>query len=159
MKDAKKRTAKGGAARSETTDAWTDDELAAIKEHNRELKAAAGRGKGTSAKDGERDLLAKIADMPAPDRAIAERLHALIKATAPELTSRTWYGMPAYAKDGKVVCFFQPASKFKARYATFGFEAGANLDEGTMWPTSFAMTKLTDADAKRLGELVKKAVR
>ena len=135
---------------------WTDDERDAMKEHARELKAAARRGPGAEA-DGERDLLAKITEMPAPDRVIAERLHAIIKASAPDLTSKTWYGMPAYARDGKVVCFFQPASKFKARYATFGFNDAARLDDGTMWPTSWALTKLTVADEATIGALVKKA--
>ncbi len=103
-------------------------------------------------------MLAKIAEMPAPDRAIAERLHAIIKASAPALSPKTWYGMPAYAKDGKVVCYFTPASKFKERYATFGFNASANLDEGNMWPTSFALKELTAAEEARIGALVKKAV-
>ena len=121
-----------------------------MKERARELKA----GKA----DGESDVLAKIAEMPAPDRALAERLHALVKASAPDLSPRTWYGMPAYAKDGKVVCFFQSAHKFKARYATFGFSDKANLDDGAMWPTSFALKKLTAADEKKIRALVKKAV-
>ena len=108
--------------------------------------------------DGESDVLAKIAEMPEPDRAMAERLHAIIKASAPALSPRTWYGMPAYAKDGKVVCFFQSAQKFKTRYATFGFSDKANLDEGAMWPTSFALKELTAADEARIGALVKKAV-
>ena len=125
-----------------------------MKEHSRELKAAKSRG---AAADGESDLLAKIAEMPQPDRDMAERIHALVKANAPGLTSRTYYGMPAYAKDGKVVCFFQPASKFKARYATIGFNDTANLDDGTMWATSWALTKMTAADEARIGELVKKA--
>jgi uncharacterized protein YdhG (YjbR/CyaY superfamily) len=131
---------------------FTDEERAAMKERARELKAAAGKA------DGESDVLAKIAEMSEPDRAMAERLHALIKASAPALSPRTWYGMPAYAKDGKVVCFFQSAEKFKARYATFGFNDEANLDEGAMWPTSFALKKLTAAEEKRIGALVKKAV-
>ena len=108
--------------------------------------------------DGESDVLAKIAEMPEPDRAMAERLHAIIKASAPALSPRTWYGMPAYAKDGKVVCFFQSAQKFKTRYATFGFSDAANLDEGAMWPTAFALKKLTAAEEARIGALVKKAV-
>ena len=123
-----------------------------MRERAREVKAARGKA------DGERDVLAKIAEMPEPDRAMAERLHALIKASAPALSPRTWYGMPAYAKDGKVVCFFQPAQKFKSRYATFGFNDDAKLDEGTMWPTSFALTKLTAADEAKVAALVKKAV-
>ncbi|HEY8818394.1 MAG TPA: DUF1801 domain-containing protein, partial [Candidatus Limnocylindrales bacterium] len=107
--------------------------------------------------DGERDVLAKIAEMPKPDRVIAERIHAVVKASAPALASKTWYGMPAYTKDGKIVCFFKAADKFKTRYATFGFEETANLDDGSMWPTSWALTKLTAADEARIGALVKKA--
>jgi uncharacterized protein YdhG (YjbR/CyaY superfamily) len=150
---------KKAASRTRETPAegWTDEERAAMKEHGRELKAAARRGRAGAA-DAERDVLDKIAEMPAADRAMAERLHAIITASAPELTPRTWYGMPAYAKDGKVVCFFQSAAKFKARYATFGFNDTAALDEGTMWPTSFALAKLTPADEKRIAELVKKSV-
>ena len=143
--------------RNEDVAVWTDEEKAAMKEHAKEMKAA--RGKAGKAADGESDLLAKIAEMPPPDRALAERIHKLIKATAPELTYRTWYGMPAYSKDGKLVCFFQAAAKFKARYATFGFEENAKLDDGTMWPTSWALTHdLTEADEKKIAELVKKAV-
>src|SRR5947209_7771017 len=119
---------------------FSDEEKAAMKERSQELKAAARRGPGA---DGESDVLAKIAEMPEPDRTMAERLHAIIKATAPGLSPRTWYGMPAYAKDGNVVCFFQSAHKFKARYATIGFSDKANLDEGALWPTSFALKKLT----------------
>ena len=127
-----------------------------MKERAQELKAESRRGKKA---DGESDLLAKIAEMPEPDRAMGERLHALVTATAPDLMPKTWYGMPAYAnKDGKVVCYFTPASKFKERYATFGFNAAANLDDGNMWPTSFALTKLTAADEKRIAALVRKAV-
>ena len=124
-----------------------------MKERARELKAARS-GKA----DGEADVLAKIAEMPEPDRAMAERLHAIIKTAAPELSPRTWYGMPAYAKDGKVVCFFQSAAKFKSRYATLGFSDKANLDDGTMWPTSFALKELTAADEARITALVKHAV-
>ena len=131
---------------------FTAEERAAMKERARELKAAAAKA------DGESEVLAKIAEMPAADRAIAERLHAIVKASAPDLAPRTWYGMPAYAKDGKIVCFFRNASKFKDRYATFGFNDAAKLDEGTMWPTSFALTRLTAADEKRIGALVKRAV-
>src|SRR5438094_1663895 len=127
-----------------------------MKERAQELKAEARRG--AKAADGERDLLAKIAEMPKPDRAMATRLHALIKAGAPALSPKTWYGMPAYAKDGKVVCFFQSAQKFKTRYATFGFSDAADLDEGAMWPVAFALKELTAADEARLGVLVKKAV-
>src|SRR5260370_719568 len=121
------------------------------------LKAAEHRGPRADKADGESDVLAKIAEMPKPDQAMAERLHAIIKASVPALSPRTWYGMPAYAKDGKVVCFFQPAQKFKTRYATFGFSDAANLDEGTMWPVAFALTELTAAEAARIGALVKKA--
>jgi uncharacterized protein YdhG (YjbR/CyaY superfamily) len=133
---------------------FTDEERAAMRERAQELKAAPRAGKA----DGEGDVLAKIAEMPEADRAMAERLHAIIKASAPALSPRTWYGMPAYAKDGKVVCFFQSAQKFKARYATFGFSDKANLDEGAMWPTSFALKGLTAAEEKEIGALVKKAV-
>ncbi|HEX2715812.1 MAG TPA: DUF1801 domain-containing protein, partial [Candidatus Acidoferrales bacterium] len=131
---------------------------AAMKERAQELKAAARPGPGAQKVDGESDVLAKIAAMPEPDRAMAKRLHAIIKASAPALSPRLWYGMPAYAKDGKVVCFFQSAQKFKTRYATFGFSDKANLDEGAMWPTAFALTELTAADEARIGALVKKAV-
>ena len=151
------KPAKRPAGRDTPSEGWTDEERAAMKEHAKELKAAARRGAAKA--DGEADVLAKIADMPLSDRAMAERIHEVIKANGPDLTPRTWYGMPAYAKDGKVVCFFQAADKFKARYATFGFNDIANLDEGAMWPTSWALTKLTAADEKRIGELVKKAVR
>ena len=136
---------------------FTDEERAAMRERSQELKAEARRGPRAQA-DGESDVLAKIAEMPEPDRAMAERLHAVVKASAPDLAPRTWYGMPAYAKGGKVVCFFQSADKFKARYATFGFSDKANLDEGAMWPTSFALKELTAAEEARIGELVRKAV-
>ena len=140
-------------------DGFTEEERGAMKERAKELKAAARRSpRGKKSKDEEGDLLAKIAEMPEADRTMAERLHAIIKANAPELTPRLWYGMPAYAKNGKVVCFFQPAQKFKTRYATFGFNDDANLDEGTMWPTAFALTGLTAADEATIGALVKKAV-
>ena len=129
---------------------FTDEERAAMKERAQELKADKA--------DGESDVLAKIAEMPKPDRAMAERLHAIIKASAPALSPRTWYGMPAYAKDGNVVCFFQSAHKFKARYATFGFSDKANLDEGTVWPVAFALKELTAAAEAKIGALVKKAV-
>jgi uncharacterized protein YdhG (YjbR/CyaY superfamily) len=131
---------------------FTAEERAAMQERARELKAAARKA------DGESDVLAKIAEMPGTDRAMAERIHALVKASAPGLSPRTWYGMPAYAKDGKVVCFFQSAEKFKTRYATLGFSDKANLDEGAMWPTSFALRELTAAEEARIGALVKKAV-
>jgi uncharacterized protein YdhG (YjbR/CyaY superfamily) len=132
---------------------FSDEEKAAMRERAREAKASA-RGKA----DGESEVLAKIAEMPKADRDIAERLHALIQASAPDLTPRTWYGMPAYAKGGKVVCFFQSAHKFKSRYATLGFSDKANLDKGAMWPTSFALKELTAAEEKKIGALVKKAV-
>ncbi len=144
---------KKAAKRTAPSEGLTGEELAALKETVRERK----RGKASKA-DGEADVLAKIAEMPEADRSMAERIHAVVKASAPELEPRTWYGMPAYAKDGKVVCFFQSADKFKARYATFGFNDTANLDEGTMWPTSWALTKLSKADEERIGELVKQAV-
>jgi len=137
---------------------FTDEERAAMKERAKELKASPRRGSRADKADGESEVLAKIAEMTEPDRAMAERIHAVVKASAPALSPRTWYGMPAYAKDGKVVCFFQPAQKFKSRYATLGFNDGANLDDGTMWPTSFALTKLTRADEKRIAALVRKAV-
>ena len=132
-------------------EAFSAEERAAIKERVKETKTAANKA------DGESDLLAKIAEMPERDRAMGKRLHALIKASAPALSPRTWYGMPAYAKDGKVVCFFQSGQKFKTRYATLGFSDAANLDEGTMWPNAYALTKLTAADEARIGALVKKA--
>jgi uncharacterized protein YdhG (YjbR/CyaY superfamily) len=137
---------------------FTDEERAAMRERAQELKAAARRGPRAGKADGEADVLAKIAEMPEPDRAIAERLHALIKASAPALSPRTWYGMPAYVKDGKVVCFFQSAQKFKTRYATLGFSDKANFDDGAMWPTAFALKQLTAAEEARIGALVKNAV-
>ena len=135
---------------------FTDEERAAMKERAQELKAEARANKNKV--DGESDLLAKIAEMQGSDRAMAERIHAIIKASAPALQPKTWYGMPAYARDGKVVCFFQGAQKFKSRYATFGFNDEANLDEGHMWPTSFALKELTAAEEARIAALVKKAV-
>ena len=137
---------------------FTDEERAAMKERVQELKAAARRGPRSHKADGESDVLAKIADMREPDRAMAERLHAIIRASAPALSPKTWYGMPAYARDGNVVCFFQGAQKFKTRYATLGFSDKANLDEGVMWPTTFALKELTSAEEARIGALVKKAV-
>jgi len=137
---------------------FTDEERAAMRERAEELKAAARRGPRAGKADGESDVLAKIAEMPEPDRAMGERLHAIIKASAPSLSPRTWYGMPAYAKDGTVVCFFQSAQKFKTRYATFGFSDKANLDEGAMWPTAFALKELTAAEEAKVAALVKKAV-
>jgi uncharacterized protein YdhG (YjbR/CyaY superfamily) len=143
----------------QTAEGWTDDERAAMKARAQEVKAAARRGARAGKAEGEREVLAKIAELPAADRAMAERLHAIITASAPVLAPKTWYGMPAYAKDGKVVCYFTPASKFNSRYATFGFNDAANLDDGAMWPTSFALTELTAADEARIAALVKKAVR
>jgi uncharacterized protein YdhG (YjbR/CyaY superfamily) len=137
---------------------FTDEERAAIKERAQELKANARRGSRADKADGEADVLAKIAEMQEPDRAMAERLHAIVKNSAPGLSPRTWYGMPAYAKDGKVLCFFQSGQKFKTRYATLGFSDQANLDEGAMWPTAFALTKLTAAAEARIAALVRKAV-
>jgi uncharacterized protein YdhG (YjbR/CyaY superfamily) len=137
---------------------FTDEERAAMRERAQEVKSAARRGPRAGKADGESDVLAKIAEMPEADRAMAERLHALVKASAPALSPRTWYGMPAYAKDGKVVCFFQSAQKFKTRYATFGFSDKANLDEGAMWPTAFALNELTAAVEARIAALVRKAV-
>jgi uncharacterized protein YdhG (YjbR/CyaY superfamily) len=155
----KQKSAKRTTATNKKSNGFTDEERAAMKERAQELKAEARRGRGKKGKaDGERDVLAKIAEMKGSDRAMAKRLHAIIKETAPELTPRTWYGMPAYAKEGKVVCYFTAASKFKERYATFGFNASANLDEGNMWPTSFALKELTPAEEKRIAALVKKAV-
>jgi len=151
------KAARKTTGRDTTSKAWTDEEKGAMKERAKELKAEQRRG--TARADGERDLLTKIAQMPESDRDMAERIHALISSSAPDLSPKTWYGMPAYANaDGKIVCFFQAADKFKARYATFGFNDDANLDEGSMWPTSWALTKLTAADEKKIGELVKKAV-
>jgi len=151
VKDTRK-SAKRTPATGKTSKGFTDEERAAMKERVQEQKAAAANA------DGESAVLAKIAEMPTPDRAIAKRLHALIKASAPALSPKTWYGMPAYAKDGKVVCFFQSAQKFKSRYATFGFSDEANLDEGAMWPTSFALKELAAADEAKIAALVKRAV-
>jgi uncharacterized protein YdhG (YjbR/CyaY superfamily) len=153
MKDPQ-QSAKSGR----TFEGLTDEERAAMKQRTQELKAAARRGPRAGKADEERDVLAKIAELPEPDRAMAERLHAIIKASAPVLSPKTWYGMPAYAKDGKVVCFFQAAHKFKTRYATFGFNDSANLDDGVMWPVAFALTELTAAEEARIAALVKKAV-
>lgn len=142
---------KTSTQRKSSTEILTADEKAAMRELVKERKAAQGKV------DGEAEVLAKIAEMPGPDRSMAERLHALVKASGPDLAARTWYGMPAYTKNGKVVCFFKAASKFDGRYATFGFEEEARLDDGEMWPTSYALKTLTAADEKKLGELVKKA--
>jgi hypothetical protein len=157
MKDTRK-SAKSTTATGKTFEGFTDEERGAMKERAQELKAAARRGPRAAKADGESAVVAKIAEMPEPDRALGERLHAVIKASAPALSPRLWYGMPAYAKDGKVVCFFQSAQKFNTRYATFAFSDQANLDEGAMWPTAFAVTELTAADEARIGALVKKAV-
>jgi uncharacterized protein YdhG (YjbR/CyaY superfamily) len=152
------KSTKSTTATGKKSKGFTAEERAAMKERAQELKAGARRGPRAKKADGESDVLAKIAEMPAPDRAMAKRLHAIVKASAPALSPKTWYGMPAYAKDGKVVCFFQSADKFNSRYATFGFNDTANLDEGAMWPTSFALKKLTAADEARIAALVKKAV-
>ena len=160
-KKATQKSVESTTAINKKSKGFTDEERAAMKERAQELKAEARRGtRATKNKaDGESDVLAKIAEMPGPDRAMAKRLHAIIKASAPVLSPKTWYGMPAYAnKDGKVVCYFTPASKFKSRYATFGFNDDANLDEDAMWPTSFALKELTAAEEARIGALVKKAV-
>jgi uncharacterized protein YdhG (YjbR/CyaY superfamily) len=151
-KKATRNSAKSTTATNKKSKRFTDEERAAMKERAQELKAEADKA------DGESAVLAKIAEMPGPDRAMAKRLHAIVKASAPALSPRTWYGMPAYAKDGKVICFFQSAHKFKSRYATFGFNDSANLDKGAMWPTSFALKKLTAAEEAKIGALVKKAV-
>jgi uncharacterized protein YdhG (YjbR/CyaY superfamily) len=157
MKDTPK-SAKSTKATPKTAEkVFTDDERDAIQQRAKEVKAAARRGPRAANADEEGDVLAKIAEMQGSDRAMAERVHAIIKASAPALSPKLWYGMPAYAKDGKNVCFFQPAKKFKTRYATFGFNDPAKLDEGTMWPVAFALTKLTAADEARIGALVKKA--
>jgi uncharacterized protein YdhG (YjbR/CyaY superfamily) len=153
QKSAKSRTVSGKASTG-----FTAEERAAMKDRARELKAEGRRGTRAGKADAESAVLAKIAEMPEPDRTMAERLHAVIKASAPVLSPKLWYGMPAYAKDGKVVCFFQSADKFKSRYATFGFDDKANLDEGAMWPTSFALKELTPDGEARIGALVKKAV-
>jgi uncharacterized protein YdhG (YjbR/CyaY superfamily) len=154
------KSAKSTTAINKKSKGFTDEEQAAMKERAQELKAEARRGPRAKKDkvDGESDVLAKIAEMPEPDRAMAKRLHAIIKASAPALSPKTWYGMPAYAKDGKVVCFFQSAQKFKTRYATFGFSDAASLDEGAMWPTAFALKELTATEEARISALVKKAV-
>ncbi|MGH2706430.1 MAG: iron chaperone [Actinomycetota bacterium] len=155
-KKATQKSAKRTTASKQKSKGFTDEERAAMKERAQEQKAEARANKKKA--DGESDVLAKIAEMPEPERALAKRLHAIIKASAPALAPKTWYGMPAYAKDGKVVCFFQSAQKFKSRYATFAFSDEANLDEGAMWPTSFALKELTAAEGAKIGALVKKAV-
>jgi len=155
---ATQKTGKTTAVTDKTSKRFTAEERDAMKERAKELKADARRRPRAQNADGERDVLAKIAEMAESDRTMAERIHAVIKASAPDLSPRLWYGMPAYARDGKVVCFFQSAEKFKARYATFGFNDDANLDEGSMWPTSFALTNLTADDEARIAALVKKSV-
>ena len=155
-KPARKGTS--ASAPGKASERFTEEERAAMKERAAELKASARRGSRAGKADGEQDVLAKIAEMPERDRVMAERLHAIVKASAPGLSPRTWYGMPAYALDGKVVCFFQSAQKFKTRYATFGFSDSAKLDDGSMWPTAFALERLTAAEEKRIGQLVQKAV-
>jgi hypothetical protein len=149
---AKPKAAKSTTAAKKRYDGFTEEERDAMKDRVQEMKASARKA------DGESEVLAKIAEMPESDRVMAKRLHAVIKASVPALEPKTWYGMPAYAKDGKVVCFFQAAQKFKTRYATFGFSDAARLDEGSMWPNAYALTKLTAADEARIGALVKKAV-
>ncbi len=148
----RKPAGKQRSAKSKASKGFTAEERAAMRERAQELKAAGRKA------DGEADVLAKIAELPEPDRGMAERLHGIVKANAPALSPRTWYGMPAYARDGKVVCFFQSAQKFKTRYATLGFSDQANLDEGALWPTAFALKKLTSAEERQIGALVKKAV-
>ena len=160
-KPAKKGTqksAKSTAANGKASKGFTDEERAAMRERAQELKSSAGPGPRAGKAGEESAVLEKIAAMPEPDRTMGKRLHAIIKASAPELSSKLWYGMPAYAKDGNVVCFFQDARKFKTRYATLGFSDKASLDEGNMWPTAFAVKELTAADEARIGALVKKAV-
>ena len=151
------KTAKRTTATKKTYKGFTDEERAAMKERAKEMKAEARRGPRAKA-DGESDVLAKIAAMPEPDRFMAKRLHAIIKASAPALSPKTWYGMPAYAKEGKVVCYFQSAHKFKTRYATFGFSDAANLDEGALWPVAFALKELTAIEEATVDALVKRAV-
>ncbi|MDQ3707075.1 MAG: DUF1801 domain-containing protein [Chloroflexota bacterium] len=152
MQEEEKKSAKSTAATGKKSKGFTAEERAAMKERARELKAEAEKA------DGESAVLAKIAEMPEPDRVMAERIHAIIKASAPDLMPKTWYGMPAYARDGKIVCFFTSAHKFNTRYATLGFNDTANLDEGAMWPTSFALKELTAAEEERISALLKKAV-
>ena len=153
MADQKQRRRAGGSS-----DGLSPEERAALKETIQERKAAKSRGTKASREDGENEVLAKISEMPQPDLALAQRIHAIVTASAPDLWPRTWYGMPAYARDGKVICFFQAASKFKVRYATFGFQPDAKLDDGAMWPTGFALRELNAAEEARISALVKKAV-
>jgi uncharacterized protein YdhG (YjbR/CyaY superfamily) len=156
---ATQKSAKSTTATGKTSKGFTAEERAAMKERGQELKAGARRGRRADKADEESGVLAKIAEMPESDRALGERFHAIVKASAPDLSPKTWYGMPAYAKDGKIVCFFQSADKFKSRYATFGFSDTANLDDGAMWPTSFALKELTAKEEKKIAALVKRAVR
>jgi uncharacterized protein YdhG (YjbR/CyaY superfamily) len=154
---AAKKSTKPSAAKGKASSGFSAEERAAMRERAKELKAEERVNRDRAA--GEKDLLAKIAEMKPPDRALAKRVHEIVTASAPDLAPKTWYGMPAYAKDGKVLCYFQDAGKFKSRYATFGFSDEANLDKGAMWPTSFALKKLTPADEKMLAALVKQAVK
>src|SRR5829696_605091 len=157
-KKSTQKSTKSTTAIGKKSKAFTDEEQAAMKERAQELKAEARRGPRADKADGESAVLAKIAEMPEPDRAMAERLHAIVRASAPVLSPKTWYGMPAYAKGGKVVCFFQSAQKFNTRYATLGFSDQAKLDEGAMWPTSFALKELSATEEAMIGALVKRAV-
>jgi uncharacterized protein YdhG (YjbR/CyaY superfamily) len=157
MPETKTKTTRTTSGRG-SAKVWTDEERAAMQESARERKAASRRGSADERAEGESDVRAKIAEMPEPDRAMAERIHEIVTAAAPDLVPRTYYGMPAYAKDGKVICFFQAASKFKVRYATFGFQPDAHLDDGAMWPNAYAVTRLTAAEEARIAALVKKAV-
>jgi uncharacterized protein YdhG (YjbR/CyaY superfamily) len=156
MADAQK-SAGSSAAKNKAYEGFTEEERDAMKDHAKELKAAGRRSSRAGNADGESDVLEKIAAMTGTDRAMAERIHAIVRASAPDLSPRTWYGMPAYAKDGKIVCFFQPAKKFKTRYATLGFNDAANLDEGAMWPIGFALAKLTAGEEARIAGLVRRA--
>ena len=161
MKPAKKaphQSSHGTPSAAKKPTGFTDDERAAMRERLQEMKAEARRRSRAGSAEGEAAVLAKIAALPQPDRAMAERLHAMVKANAPSLSPKTWYGMPAYARDGNVVCFFQSAQKFKTRYATLGFSDKANLDEGRMWPTAFALQELTAAEEAKIGALIRKAV-
>ncbi len=155
---AKQKSARNATATKKRYDGFTEEEKAAMQDRVQEMKVDGRRGSRADKADGESEVLAKIAELPESDRALAKRLHAVIKASAPALSPKLWYGMPAYAKDGKIVCHFQSAQKFKTRYATLGFSDAANLDEGAMWPVAFALTKLTAAEEARIGALVKKAV-
>lgn len=155
---AKRDARRSSGSASKTSDGFTAEEQAAMQERARELKKESRRGSRSRKADGESDVLAKIAEMPEPDRAMAERIHAIIKESAPELSPRTWYGIPAYARDGKVVCFFQGAAKFNSRYATLGFNDDANLDDGVMWPTAFALKELTADEEERIAAIVRKAM-